>query len=104
MIWIRVLFVRVVGSSLLLLTIEHWSAEKLLKILAFSLKSVTNLSWCISGGIQAIFLSFRKVFNIDQYDFWFFLGSTNYEKSKCNIDSWTLQLKSSTLFEETEID
>ena len=71
------LFVRVVGSSLLLLTIEHWSAEKLLKKLAFSLKSVTNLSWCSSGGMQAIFLLFRKVFNIDQYDFWFFLGSIN---------------------------
>ena len=29
---------------------------------------------------------------------------TIYEISECNIDSWILQLKSSTLFEETEID
>ena len=28
---------------------------------------------------------------------------TIYEISECNIDFWILQLKSSTLFEETEI-
>ena len=72
-----VFLVRVTGSSLLLLTIEHWLAKKLLKILAFSLKSVTNLSWCSSGGMQGIFLLFRKVFNIDQYDFWLVLGSNS---------------------------
>ena len=48
--------VRVTGSSLFLLTIEYWLAKKLLKILAFSLKSVTNLSWCSSGGMQGIFI------------------------------------------------
>ena len=68
---------RVAGSSLLFVAIEHWSTEKLLKILTFSLKSVTNLSWCISGRVQGIFLLFRQVFNIDQYDFWLALGS-NY--------------------------
>ena len=98
-----VFFVRVPRSSLLFVTIEHWSAKKLLKILAFSLKSVTNLSWCSSGGMQGIFLLFRKVFNIDQYDFWLVLDLTIYEISECNIDSWILQLKSSTLFEETKI-
>ena len=59
-------FLRVAGKSLLFVTIEHWPANKLLKILAFSLKSVANLSWC------------RKVFNIDQYDFWLVLGSNNF--------------------------
>ena len=68
---------RVAGSSLLFVTIEHWSAKKLLKILAFSLKSVTNLSWCSSGGMQGIFLLFKQAFNIDQYDFWLALGSGN---------------------------
>ena len=48
--------VRVTGNSLFLLTIEHWLAKKLLKILAFSLKSATNLSWCSSGGMQGIFI------------------------------------------------
>ena len=70
-------FVKVAGSSLLLLTIEHWLAKKLLKILAFSLKLVANLSWCSGGKIQGIFLLFRKIFNIDQYDFWLVLGSNN---------------------------
>ena len=68
--------VRVTRSSLLLLTIEHWLAKKLLKVLAFSLKSVANLSWCSSGGMQGIFSLFRKIFNIDQYDFWLVLGSS----------------------------
>ena len=70
-------FVRVAGSSLSLLTIEHWSLKKLLKIIAFSLKSVTNLSWCSSGRMQGIYLLFRNVFNIDQYDFWLVLGSNS---------------------------
>ena len=69
--------VRITGSSLLLLTIEYWLAKKLLKILASSLKSVTDLSWCSSGGMQGIFLPFRKVFNIDQYDFLLVLGSNS---------------------------
>ena len=73
---------------------EHWS---------FSLKAVRNLSWCSSGRMQGIFLLFRKVFNIDQYDFWLVLDLTIYEISECNISSWILQLKSSTLFEETVI-
>ena len=55
-------FVRVAGSSLLLFTIEYWLAKKLLKILAFSLKSVTNLSWCSSGGMQGIFFIIQKDF------------------------------------------
>ena len=76
---------RVTRSSLLLLTIEHFSTNKLLKILAFSLKSVIKFSWCSSCGMQEFFLFFRKVFNIDQYDFWLVLGPN-------------------TLFEETEID
>ena len=29
---------------------------------------------------------------------------TVYEIRECNIDSWIIQLKSSTLIEETEID
>ena len=62
---------------MLFLTIEHWSATKLLKTLAFSLKSITNLSWCSSVGMQGIFLLFKKVFNIDQYDFWLVLGSNS---------------------------
>ena len=52
---LHVFFVRVAGISLLFLTIEHWSANKLLKVLAFSLKSVTNLSLCSSSGMQGIF-------------------------------------------------
>ena len=56
----------VVGSSLLFLSIEHWSGKKLLNISDFSLKSMINLSWCNKGGMQEIFLLFKKVFNIDQ--------------------------------------
>ena len=58
-------FVRVAGSLLLFLTIKHWLVKKLLKILAFSLKLVTNLSWRNSGDVQRIYLFFRKVLNID---------------------------------------
>ena len=58
-------FVRVAGSSLLLITIEHWSAKKLLKVLTFSLKSVTNLPCFISGGMRGVLLLCREVFNID---------------------------------------
>ena len=36
---------------------------------AFSLKSMMNLPLCNRGGMQDIFLLFRKIFNIDQYDF-----------------------------------
>ena len=53
-------FARITGRSMLLLTLEHWLAKKLLKILAFSLKSVRNLYW-----MEGIFLLLRKVFNID---------------------------------------
>ena len=70
-----VVVVRVAENSLLFLTMEHWSATELLKILA--LKSVTNLSRCSSGRMQVSFLLFRKVFNIDQYDFWLVLGSAS---------------------------
>ena len=73
-----VFFVRITGSSPVLLTMEHWSAKKLLKILALSLKSATNLSWCSSGGMQEIFLLFRKIVNIDQYDLWLVLGSNSF--------------------------
>ena len=75
--FLLLLFLRVAVSSLLFLTMEHWSAKELLKILAFSLTSVTNLSQCSSGRMQATFLLFRMVFNIDQYDFWLVFGSTN---------------------------
>ena len=54
--------------------------------------------------MQGIFLLFRKVFNIDQYDFWLALGSNNLSDKQRNINSWIFQLKISTLFEETEID
>ena len=77
LIGIHVFFCEITGSSLLLLSIEHWLAKKLLKILALSLKSVTNLSRSSSGGIQGIFVLFRKVFNIDQYDCWLVLGSNS---------------------------
>ena len=69
-----IFFMRVTIGSLLLLTIKHWSAKKL-KILVFSLKSVTNLSCCSSDGMQGNFLLFRKIFNIYQYDFWLALAS-----------------------------
>ena len=61
----------------LFLSIEHWSGKKLLEIFSFSSKWVTNSSWCSSGGMQEMFLLFRRVFNIDQYDFWLPLGSSN---------------------------
>ena len=61
-------FVIVAGSLLLFLTIEHWSVKKLLRILAFSLKSAIDLSWCSTGGMQGIFLLFGQDFNIGQYD------------------------------------
>ena len=55
-------FVRVTGSSLLLLIVEHWLGKKLLKILAFSLKSVTDLSWFSRDGIQGFFIIIQKDF------------------------------------------
>ena len=61
--------VRTEGSSLVLLTKEHCFAKKSLKNSAFSLKYMLNLSLCNRGGTQGIFLLFKKVFNIYQYDF-----------------------------------
>ena len=50
-------------------------SKEIIENIDFSLNSVTNLSWCSSGGMQGIFLFFRKIFNIDQYNFWLVLGS-----------------------------
>ena len=61
--------VRTKGSLPLLLTREHCFEMKSLKSSAFSLKLMINLPLCNRGKIQGIFLLFRKVFNIDQYNF-----------------------------------
>ena len=66
---LHVFLVRTEGSSLSLLTREHSFIKKSFKSSAFSLKPVINLPLCNRGGKQGIFLIFRKVFNIDQYDF-----------------------------------
>ena len=66
---LHVFLVRTEGSLLLLLTREHCLEKKSLKSSAFSLKSMMKLPLCNRGGMLGIFLLFRKVFNIDQYDF-----------------------------------
>ena len=66
---LHVFSVRTEGSLLLLLTREHCFEKKSSKSSVFSLKSVMNLPLCNRGGMQGIFLLFRKIFNIDQYDF-----------------------------------
>ena len=63
----HVFLVRIKGPLLLLLTREYCLVKKSLMSLAFSLKSMISLPLCNRGGIQGIFLLFRKVFNIDQY-------------------------------------
>ena len=73
----HVFLVRTEGSLLLSLTREHCLVKKSLKSSAFSLKSMINLPLCNSGGIQGIFLLFRKVFNIGQYNFGFILLSNS---------------------------
>ena len=37
-----------------------------------------NLFSCSNGGIQEIFLLFRNIFNIDQYDFGLVVGSDSF--------------------------
>ena len=62
-------FARLLGKTLLLFNRVHWFAKKVLKSSAFSLKFVINLFSWNRGGIQGIFLLFRKVFKMDQYVF-----------------------------------
>ena len=57
----------VFGSSLLFFGSEQCSAKNVLKSLAFSLKSITNFLLSNTGGMHRIFLSFKNIFNIDQY-------------------------------------
>ena len=70
-------FVKVVGRSLQVLIREHCFAKKVLNISAFLLKSMINLFSCSNGEIRGIFLLFRNIFNIDQYDFGLVAGSNN---------------------------
>ena len=56
---------------------EHCFTKKVLNISSFLLKSIINLFSCSNGGIQGILLSFRNVFNIDQYDFGLVAGSNS---------------------------
>ena len=51
-----------------------------------------SLPQCNRGGIQGIFLLFRKVFNIDQYDFRLIYSF-----------AWIPQLKFLNVLEEIEI-
>ena len=66
---LHVFLVRTEESLLLLLTGAHSFEKKSLKSSAFSFKSMINLPLCNRGGVEDIFLLFRKVFNIGQYDF-----------------------------------
>ena len=54
------------GNVLPLAINEHCFAKKELKVLLFSLKSVINLLSWKSGGIQGIFVPFKRVFNTFQ--------------------------------------
>ena len=65
----HVFLVRIEGNLLLLSTREHCLVKKSSKSLALSLNSVINLPLCNRGGMQGIFLLFKKVFKIDQYGF-----------------------------------
>ena len=74
----RVFIIKIVGRTLLVFIREHCFAKKALNISAFLLKSMINLFSCSNGGIQGIFLLFRNVFNIDQYDLGLVAGSDSF--------------------------
>ena len=79
---LHVFLVRAEGSLLLLLTRAHCFEKMSLKSSAFSLKSMVKLPLCNRGGMQGIFLLFRKVFNIDQYDFGLVLLSNSLSERR----------------------
>ena len=70
-----VFFVKVVWRSVQVFIREHYFAKDVLNISAFLLKSMINLFSYSKVGIQGIFLLFRNIFNIDQYDFGLVTGS-----------------------------
>ena len=72
-----VIFPRLLDKTLLLFSRVHWFAKKVLKSLAFSLKFVINLFSWNRGGMQGIFLLFRKVLKMDQYVFKLVAGLAN---------------------------
>ena len=67
-----------VGSTLLFCTDEHWLAKEELNNSAFSLKSVINLFWWKTDGIQGTFLPVKKHFKIDQQVFELILVSNKF--------------------------
>ena len=60
-------FARLLGKTLLLFNRVHWFAKKVLKSSAFSLKFDINLFSWNRGGVQGIFLLFRKAFKINHF-------------------------------------
>ena len=53
-------------------------SKKILNILAFFLKSVTNIPFTRRGGTVGILILLRKRFKIDQYDLGPVFGSLNF--------------------------
>ena len=82
-----VFFVRVTRSSLVLLITEYWLGKKLLKVLAYSLKSATELSWCSSRGMPEFFYYSERFLILTSMISVLFKDVTVYEIGECNIDS-----------------
>ena len=66
------------GNVLEFTTREHCEAKKLLKRLAFVVKSETTKSFTIKGGILGIFLLPKKLLSIGQYAFGAVKGLTSF--------------------------
>ena len=71
-------FVKIVERSLQVFIRKHCFVKKVLNISAFLLNSMISLFSCSNGGIQGIFLLFKKVFNIGQDDFGLVAGSDSF--------------------------
>ena len=76
------------GIVLLLSINKHCFAKKELKISLFSLKSVINLLSWKSGGIQGIFLPFKRVFNRVQKHLGLVGGSDNFFEIFLQFLNW----------------
>ena len=72
----RSLVLKLISGTLLLLSrIFHWLGKTVLKIPAFSVKSVTKISFTRRGWAVGILTLFISLFTIDQYVLGPFKGS-----------------------------
>ena len=87
-----VFIVKVAGRTLQVFIRDRYLffCKKVLNISAFLWKSMINLFSCNNGEIQEIFLLFRNVFNIYQYDFKsYFMMAVFACSEECTPDSIT---------------